>query len=211
MEDLKFKGDKNPKIKSKIDDSVLKYRLNKDDLTEPDVFERFVKDCEYAVRHDPRYANYISHLKTYGFNFDVLQYGLNNEKFPDLPIEMHHGPIFNLYEICSIVIDHMLNVGMDVTTFDVAKAVLDEHECHNIQVTMLTKTNHELAHDGKVFIHLNQCFGEPINFIKNYKRGIRREHLYSLEKYINLCKEYDATDNDYLELSNLTKKIKKYL
>lgn len=211
MEEFKFKGDKNPKIKSDEGD-ILKFKVAKDDLSEPDDFEHFIRSCEMMIRKDPRYKNYISELKSVGFNKDVFQSAIDNEKFPNTKIEMHHGPIFNLFEICSIVTDHLLESGDKITTFDVAKIVLSEHEKHNIQIVMgLTKTNHELVHDGKMFVHINQSIGNIMNFIKKYKNGIKREHLYTLEKYINMCNEYSATDNDYLQIRKIVKKINKII
>lgn len=211
QEDIKFKGKNNPKIKSTTGDEVLKFYLGKEDLADPDDFQNFVKAVETLVRKDPRYSNYIHELKSRGFNKDVMQSEIDNDKFPNTDIEMHHGPMFTLYDIVSIVTDHLLNSGQKVSTFGVAKLVLCEHELHRIQVVMgLTKTNHELAHDGKILVHLNQAIGDVMGFIKDFKLGLRREHLYTLEQYLSLCKKYDATDNDYLMLSKVVKKINKY-
>ena len=212
MDNYKFKVDKNPKIKSCVDDEVLKYYYSKDDLADPDEFDKFIYGCEMMVRKDERYDNYISYLKDLGFNKDVFQSKIDNDKFPDVSIEMHHGPIFNLFEICSIVTDHLLTNGEKVSTFKVADIVLKEHELGNIQVVMgLTKTNHQLVHDGAMFVHINQSIGNILEFIKRYKNGIKREHLYTLEKYLKLCSKYDATDNDKLCVRKVVKKIAKYI
>jgi hypothetical protein len=210
--EYKIKGDNNPKIKSTIDDDVLKFYLNKNDLSDPDVFENFIKSVEKLVRTDERYKNYISELKSRGFNCDVFQSGINNEIFPNTAIEMHHGPMFTLYDICSIVTDHLLNDDQKVSTFKIANIVLHEHEMNNIQIVMgLTSTNHQLVHDGKMFVHIDQSIGDVLTFIKKYKKGIRREHLYTLEEYLNLCKKHKATDNDYLAITKVVKKIDKYI
>lgn len=212
QEDIKFKGKNNPKIKSITDDEVLKFYKDKNDLADPDSFEQFIKSVENLVRKDPRYSNYIHELKSRGFNKDVIQSGIDNDKFPNTSIEMHHGPIFTLYDIASIVTDHLLNNDQKVSTFGVAKLILCEHELHRIQVVMgLTKTNHELVHDGKIFVHINQSIGDIIGFIKDFRKGLRREHLYTLEEYLNMCKKYDATDNDYLSIRKIIKKIDKYM
>lgn len=108
---LKIKGKSNPKIKSISDDEVLKLYQGKEELSDPDIFENFVKSVENLIRKDPRYSNYIHELKTRGFNKDVLQSGIDNDKFPNTSIEMHHGPMFTLYDIVSIVIDHLLSEG----------------------------------------------------------------------------------------------------
>ena len=211
MDNFKFKGDKNPKIKSTTDDDTLKFYLGKEELSDPDIFEYFIKACETLVRKDERYSNYVHNLKERGFDKDVIQSGIDNTKFPNTSIEMHHGPMFTLYDICAIVTDHLLNDGEKVSTFKVARLVLDEHEKNHIQVVMgLTKTNHQLLHDGKIFVHINQAIGDVLAFIKKYKKGLRREHLYTLEEYLKLCKKFDATDNDYLQIRKVSSKIAKY-
>ena len=211
MSDYKIKGDKNPKIKLKNVDKTLKFFLGNEDLAEPDEFEHFIRSCEDMVRNDPRYKNYISELREAGFTKDVLQSGIDSNTFPNTKIEMHHGPLFTLFDICSIVVDHKLAEGEKLTEFDVADLVLTEHEKHHIGVVMLTKTNHELVGAGRAFIHMKQSTGDVMKFIKAYKKGIKREHLYTLERYITLCEKYDATDNDMLELRKVCKKVSKYI
>lgn len=211
MDNFKFKGDKNPKIKSLVDDEVLKYYLGKSDLADPDDFQYFIKSCENCIHKDDRYKNYIHELKERGFDKDVIQSNIDNKRFPNVSIEMHHGPMFTLYDICSIITDHLLSCGEKVSTFKVAKIALDEHEKHHIQVTMLTKTNHQLAHDGKLFVHVDQTIGDILSFIKTFKKGIRREHLYTMEEYLKLCKKFNATDNDYLQIRKVNKKVNKYM
>jgi hypothetical protein len=136
MEEFELKGKKNPKIKAIEEDEQISFYLDKDKLSDPEVFENFTKSCELMIRKDPRYTNYISFLKENGFNKDVVQSGIDNDKFPNTSIEMHHGPMFNLYELCSIVIDHKLSNDEKVCTFDIADIILTEHEKHNIQVGM---------------------------------------------------------------------------
>jgi len=205
MADFKLKGDKNPKIKSRDGDTTIKFYLSKEDLSDPETFESFIKSCELLIRKDPRYANYIGHLKNCGLRQSAMFSGINDDM---VRIEMHHGPIFNLYDLCSIVIDHLLEDGEKICTFDIAEDILDEHEDNNIQVVMLDKTSHELAHSGKIFIHFKQSVGNIMEFIKKYKKGIKREHLYTLNEYIDLCKDNDATDNGFLEVC---KRVTKYV
>ena len=167
-----IKGEKNPKIKSLETDDFIKFRRGKNDLRDPELFEDFIKSCERMVHKDPRYKNYISELKSMGFTKDVFQSGIDNERFPNTRIEMHHGPIFNLFEVCAIVTDHLLETDEKINSFDVAKIVLEEHEKHHIMVVMgLTKTNHELVHDGKMFVHIKQSIGDVLEFLKKYKKG----------------------------------------
>lgn len=209
MDDFKIKGENNPKIISLNGEDKISFKLSKSDLKDPDEFESFIKSCEQMIRDDPRYTAYISELKSRGFNKDVMQSGINNDLFPSTSIEMHHGPIFNLFELCSIVTDYLLKNDEKVTTYNIADTILEEHKLNNIQVTFLTKTNHELVHNGDIFIHINQTFGNILNFISKYKSGLHKDHLSTFNRYIELCEKYDATDNDYLQLSKLVKEMNK--
>jgi hypothetical protein len=201
---FKFKGSKSPKIKSLNNDEILKFDYNKDDLKDPDVFERFIKSCENNVRKDPRYKNYINHLKTLGFNQCTFMSKVTGDM---AKIEMHHGPIFNLYDLCAIVTDSLLSMDEKVNTLGIARIILDEHEANQIQVTMLSVTAHQLYHAGKLFIHYKQSIGDCMGFIKRYKKGIKKEHLYTSKKYLDMCIDNDSTDNDFLQVM---KKLKKH-
>ena len=197
---FEFKGKNNPKIVSP-EGEVLKYYRTKSDLADPDTFDHFVKQCEKKVRDDPRYKNYISELLQLGYTKDVFQSEIDKMRFPNTKLEMHHGPLFTMYNICAIVTDHLLNTDNVVNTFEVAKIVLREHELGRIQVVMgLTETNHQLVHNGDMFVHMNMAIGDVLGFIGDFRKGILPEHLYTMEEYLQLCKKYEATDNDFLLL-----------
>lgn len=189
-------------IKAPEDGVKLKFYKTKKDLADPDGFERFIKSCEKAIRSDPRYTAYKSRLMEQGFNRCAFYGKIDPEK---ITLEMHHGPIFNLYEIVSIVTDCMLSEDGLVCTMDVVNEVLCAHERKEIQTIMLSQTVHEMVHDGDIFTHFNQAFGNILAFVKRYKKGIRKEHLHTMITYIKQCESEDATDNDMLKV---VKKIK---
>lgn len=206
------KGNKNPKVVAPKSGDICKMYLNRGDLEDPDTFNMFVKAVENLVRKDPRYTNYIAELKKLGYTRDVFQAGIDSNRFPNTAVEMHHGPLFTLYDIVSIVTDHLLANDEKVCTFKVADIVLTEHELGRIQVVMgLTESNHQLAHASKLFIHMDQAIGDLVGFIKDFKKGFRKEHLYTMEEYFRMCKQYEATDNDYLLLRSAVEKIGKYM
>lgn len=206
-DDFKLKGDNNPKIKAKYSDEVLKFKQGKKDLKDPDKFESFIRDCEKAVRRDDRYTRYKAHLHESGLDRCAFYSKLTVDK---VPIEMHHGPIFTMFDICAIVTDHLLKCDEKVTTMDIADLVLTEHELNHIQVTMLCETAHQAYHSGKIFLHYKQATGDINKFIEKYYKGILKEHMFTFNKYMEMCKVNDATDNDLFitrkRLKDLAKK-----
>ena len=96
---------------------------------------RFIKKTEQLVRRNDRYSKYIYELKTKkGLNHCQVLSHLTDK---DCTIEMHHGPIFTLYDICDIMIDHFLRKGWEITTYDIAdKQIVSE--LYNIYIACST-------------------------------------------------------------------------
>lgn len=207
MSDITFKGKRNPKIVSNIDpDQAIRFYLNSKDLFHEDDFSNFRNACKGITRQSARYTNVKAALFELGLDRCQVFSGITKDM---APLEMHHGPIFDMNAICSIVIDHLLvEEEPELTTFKVADLVLREHELHNIQLFMLCETAHQAAENGSVFLNFNQAYGRLDRFIKKYRKGIRIEHLDLIEDYIEKSKEFKSTDNGVFELY---KKVKKYV
>lgn len=206
MSEYAFKGKDNPKIISPIDpDYVLKFKLSKKDLGDYEDFSSFVNSVKMMVRKDARYTNYKAYLYDIGLTRCQVFSGITNEM---APLEMHHGPIFDLFNICAIVTDHLLQEGESVNSFQVADLVLKEHEKHNIQLVMLCETAHEAAENGSIFLHYNQGFGHLERFLSKYRKGIRRDQYGIVKHYLELSRKHNATDNGLFEI---VKRVKKYV
>lgn len=181
----------------------LKFYKTKKDLADQVAFERFVSACEKGVRSDPRYTAYKASLLEQGFNRCAFYGKIDTNK---VTLEMHHGPMFNLFEIISIITDHMLSEWNLVCTMDVVDEVLTAHELKLVQTIMLTETAHQMVHDGDIFTHYHQAFGDIMGFIKRYKNGFKKEHCHTMKTYLSYCELNNATDNDMLKA---VRKIKK--
>lgn len=159
----------------------------------------FVKGIEYDVRHNDRYNKYISYLK-HEVKLNRCQV-LKNITDEDADIEMHHGPIFNLFDICAIVLEYFIIHKWKITTFRVANQVLDEHLKNRVQVVMVSKTVHEEIHNGDIFINYHQAYGDLEAFIKKYKDAISDEYREQLNRYIDKSLLRDSDDFSILELN----------
>ena len=158
---------------------------------------RFIKKTEQLVRRNDRYSKYIYELKTKkGLNHCQVLSHLTDK---DCTIEMHHGPIFTLYDICDIMIDHFLRKGWEITTYDIADKVLDEHWANRIQVVMLSTSIHQDVHDREIFISTDQAWGNLTEFLKRYKLSPELREKYN--RYMDRCQVMDSTAYERLQLN----------
>lgn len=165
----------------------------------------FVKGVEKCVRKNDRYRKYISFLKT-EVKLNRCQV-LRNVTDEDADIEMHHGPVFTLFDVCAIVLEYFLLKKWKVTTFRIADAVLTEHQKNRVQVVMVSTTVHQEIHNGDIFINYHQAWGDLQAFIHKYKNAISDEYRNQLNRYIDRSLLHDSEDFGVLQLnSELTPK-----
>ena len=159
----------------------------------------YIKAVERLVRSSKYYSRYIAHMKNdLGMNFCQVKGNISEDEdagVTDL-IEMHHGPIFTLFDVTSIILNYMLAKEMKITTFSVANRVIEEHFKHRVQTVMLCKTVHQLVHDNKVFLNYKQGFGDLYSFLETYYEGLDETQINNI---IN-CKKYDSNDFGNLEV-----------
>lgn len=157
----------------------------------------FIKAVERMVRTSKYYSRYIAHLKVdLGLNFCQVKGNISEDEdagVKDL-IEMHHGPIFTLFDVVSIILNYMLVKDMKITTFSVANKVIEEHFKHRVQTVMLCETVHQLVHDNKVFLNYRQGFGDLYSFLEIYYEGLDEIMVNKIIDYIDKCKKYDSND-----------------
>ena len=201
-----MKEDNVPVIDS--DDSCYKliYRKNLEYFTNYESYVEFVKAVERLVRTDDRYNKYIAYLKNEvklnkcSVLKDVVSYDKTTGE-GDATIEMHHGPIFTLFDICAIVLEYFLLKKWDISTFLVADAVLDEHQKNRVQVVMVSSSVHEAIHNGDIFINYKQAHGDIAGFIKKYKDAISNEYRNKINNYIDRSLLHDSNDFGILTLA----------
>lgn len=205
--EIKYSGDasKFVEIEGWEEDTLMLYK-------DMEYFEnlkdyiRFVKDCESEVRTSPDYKVFISFVKNkLGINFCQVS---SNIYDTDATIEMHHGPIFTLFDYCSIILNHFLKTGRKIDSVRIADWVLDEHFDLCVQVVMLAVTNHEAAHNRDLFLHVNQGVGNLTQFIEKYAYVFEDIHKYKVWNYINMCKDNPSFDTGYLDIPYVEKIIK---
>lgn len=161
---------------------------------------KFIKAVEKLVRSDERYSAYKKHLmEVVDLNHCVVLKNIDNQ---DVSIEMHHGPIFTLFDYVDIMISYFLLKGWKINTMRIASAVLDEHENDNVQVVMLSSTIHEEVGDRNIFIHPSQAYGHIDRFIKKYLPAIGNDLREKYNRYMDRCMISDGSDYGLLEVNS---------
>lgn len=175
----------------------LKYYKDKMYFFDPKAYVSFIKGVERLVRRSDEYKTYINYLKTeIGLDHCMVLSNVTDEK---ASIEMHHGPIFTLFDYCAIMVDYMLLKGEPVTTFSVAKNIMLEHYANRIQVVMLSKTAHQLVHSNKIFINPSQAWGDINGFIELYGSGMSKDQILTYNKYVEISEKNKTSDNGLLK------------
>lgn len=186
----------------RYDEEYLTFGVDpKDLLGDYDAYEKFIKTCENAVRKEDRYTAYVGEMKKAGMRRCAVLGNLEEDS--KVKLEMHHGPIFNLFDICDIITKATLKRKSIpvITEFDIADLVLEEHRLGNIMTVMLSKSVHRGNHPKNgpsVFIDIKATVGRIDRFIDRWHDGMEKEHHEMIQRYIEECHnaENGTFDND---------------
>lgn len=130
---------------------------------------KFVKKIEMMVRHSQEYRDYITWLKkNMDFNKCAILRNLRNGDGKKYTIEIHHEP-FNLFQIVQTVLAKYQVEGKDINPYELANEVMELHYAGKIGLIPLSATQHELVHDGRIFIPLQQIYQDYTGFVEMYE------------------------------------------
>lgn len=210
------KPNKNPTVESPASFTVLPFYKDLDYFASSNNLVSFIKAVEKLVRTHDDYKLYKSKLFGIGLTYCQVLSNIDERDFMDEEdhnnttnkslLEMHHGPVFTLFDIAYIIINWAIKTERrDITTFKIAEIILAEHFNNNVQVVMLSKTVHEQVHEGNIFISFHQAFGDLNAFVKKYEKGLDTIMIKKLNKYIERSIEYGSFDKGVLELNRTVK------
>lgn len=206
LPNIEYKGEFSKCVQAKDDPfEFITFYKPKEYFYMPDDFTKFAKDTEKLVRKHEDYSIYKDWLMhTVGLNFCQVSTDIYDT---DATIEMHHGPLFTLFDYVSIILAKKIACNEKITTFRVADEVLQEHFELRVQTVMLAVTNHEAVHNRDIWLNIKQGFGDIAGFIERYKPYLSDEQKYRIAKYISLCETNDSFDNFIFD----TERVKKVL
>lgn len=160
-------------------------------------FIKFIKSVEALVRKSKEYSRYIAYLKNdVGLRSCALFHNIDDSV---APIEMHHGPIFTLYDIVEIQIAYLFKHNEAINSANVAHCVLKDHFDNIIQVVMLSEMAHIGVHnfaktkDSTFFLSADCAFGDFKKFCEKYSDCFTIQHVNKIKNYLKLYDEYSAT------------------
>lgn len=169
-------------------------------------YKGFVKDVERMVRTSDDYKAFIQWVKrVLGINFCQVSSKILDG---DATIEMHHGPIFTLYDYAAILLNDAIASGERISTFRIASKLIEEHFALRVQVVMLAITNHEAVSNRDLFLNIHQGIGNVDAFIKKYAHAFDDEQKYKVWSYINFSKSNQTYDTGILDVKNVTPMLK---
>lgn len=185
-------------------EGVQDFSYNFFEFEDPKKTNRYVKKIESIIRQSLEYRRYIKYLKNEieltSCNFFK---GIDTEEINGVGIEFHHYP-FTLYDITYTVLSDMTDYfTKPVNTFDVANEVMKLHYENIIGLIPLSKTVHQLAHSGEVFINMHDVFGNVNLFVNQYNKHIddeTKDKLYILNE-MSKDENYGSGDNKILSKS----------
>ena len=161
-------------------------------------FRKYIFNIEKEVRQSYEYKEIIQYIKD---NYDMnrcsfLKVSGNDEI--DVHIEIHHTPL-TLYDIVNIIYRKRVFYGESLEVQQVAKEVTMLHYRLMVGLIPLSKTAHQLVHDGKLFIPVQNVLGNYAEFVRLYKQFISEEELDTIER----IERYSMEESDLLNTSVL--------
>ena len=156
------------------------------------LIKKFIKNTERLVRQSHEYNQYLAMIKE---NYNILNYDniLSHINSDDAEIEIHHYP-FSLYDIVDILMNYHLFNKDNFTSFSIAQEVMNLHFAQKIGFVPLSKTNHELAHAGQLFISTKQIFGNWEEFATKFASGMSEEQRAKVEESKKMTEQHAASD-----------------
>lgn len=173
----------NPRLCSPSSEFDLPFYQTRETITDPERYKSFLKNAERRFRASKEYKMYKAYLMDLGF--DHCQVLGNIESGDNVDIELHHN-ILNLFDICILISEHMLNTIGYISTFDLIQLLIMEHFNNRVGVVFLSTTAHELyTNNPNAYIPPSMTFGKWWELLDKYKYGITYDIAKKLVDYIN--------------------------
>lgn len=158
-------------------------------LTDKDKIKN-IKKIEMVVRSSLEYKDYIKYLREY-VNMHKCRFFKDVEKESNkkISIEVHHEP-FTLYDITQIVLEKWIDEEREINHFGIAEEVMRLHYKNMVGLIPLSATVHQLVHDGKVFIPVQDVYGKGfVDFVIEYDEYINPDLRRILNEKIDISRD----------------------
>ena len=179
-------GEKNPTIRVPNSTIDISFYQTKDTLSDPEVYNNFIRNVERRFRASKEYKLYKSYLMELGFDHCMIMGNIeaSYEKNGKVDVELHHN-ILNLKDDCILICEHVLNTIGYISTIDLIQLLINEHFANRIPCCFLSTTAHEMfTNNPDAYIPPNMTFGKWWELLSNYRYGITYDIANKINRYI---------------------------
>lgn len=197
-------GKDGPVVDSDDADYRLEYRKSDDFFAVYEKEVKFYKGVEKIVRQDQFYrTTWPKYLKEVVGLTECQVFGhIEDTDRKQVKMELHHGPLLTLYDICEIVTTAYRKRGGKPTTLVIADLVLEEHRANRVQVVKLCKSAHDAVTNGDVHLTYSQGTGDVKSFLEKYSDGITPDIARKINRELKWSAEHDTDDHGVFELTD---------
>jgi len=169
---------------------------------------KLIKTIERIVRSSIEYKQYVQYLRD-EIDMTLCSFfnNISNKDNKRVSIEIHHEP-FTLFDLTQIVLEKWINEEKDINPLLIAEEIVLLHYKNTVGLIPLCITVHKLVHNGKIFIPLQNLFGNFVSFIEEYEKFISKDLLSLLEEKFRISKELAEPDMSVLEKKYIYLEIK---
>lgn len=189
----------NPIIHSPNSEFILPFYQSRETLQDTEAYKNFLSNAIRQFRGSRAYKAIKSELMSYGLDHCQVHGNITDDM---ATLEMHHC-ILTIFDVALMITEHTINTTGYISTFDLIKKLKEEHRVHNIPLTMLSKTPHQLYHNtDSLYLSPKMIFGNWYNLLNKYNYGITKEIAYKVIHYLDevISKGDAADDGGILEL-----------
>lgn len=160
---------------------------------------KLIKTVERTVRRSIEYKQYVQYLKNeIDMTMCTFFTKVSNKSNPKVSIEIHHEP-FTLFDIVQTVVEKFISDEEDLNPFMIAEEVMLLHYKNMVGLVPLSITVHQLVHDGKLFIPLQNVYWDFTRFLTEYDPYISNDLRDALQIKLKMSKEATAVDTSILD------------
>lgn len=167
--------------------TVLPFYKSRLDLSNDNQKNRFIKCVESIIRKSAVYRAYIFYLKEKIGLKKCMMFGHLDDTMCN--IEMHHGPIFTLYDYVEITINFFLKNNFEISTFAIANQILQDHCDNLIQIVMLSEMAHQAIHQPNEatseFLDIQSAWGDLFGYLLKYEKCLDIRHFNKINRYFD--------------------------
>lgn len=171
------------------------------DFTDEKEVKKFISSVEREVRGSFEYKQMINYLKKY-MGMDQCSYiKVSSRDNYSIKIELHHYP-FTLYDITEIVYKKRCAYGESLDLQMISKEIMILHYRLLVGLIPLSTTVHQLVHDSKLFIPVNNVLGNYNLFLQLYGQFATPEQLDTLHRIELYSQENESRLYNTLSILN---------